>query len=70
MAELFRHTDEDGDTLVLESESEGWCTANIFNPGDGYARTCVYLDRDAALRLSDALLNHYGLKDITEEEAS
>jgi hypothetical protein len=68
MAELFRHTDEDGDTLWVVGVDYLRARPVVVSIDDHPVG--IFLDRDAALRLSDALLNHYGLKDITEEEAS
>jgi len=67
MAELFRHTDEDGDAVVLQSEAAGECTVNVFHSDEPYPRTCVYLDRDAALSLAAALVRYYGPEVLTEE---
>jgi hypothetical protein len=72
MAELFRHTDEDGDTVTLETEEEGQYTVNVFNLGDLHPRSCVYLDSAALLDFSKAIsvgLSFYSLKDITRDGA-
>jgi len=65
MAELFCHTDEDGDTLIVKEPpsllSERLAVFSI----DGQ-EACVYLDRDAALVLVDALVSFYSPKDLTE----
>lgn len=68
MAELYRHTDEDGDTVTLETEGEGECSVNIYSPNE-YAQVqlAVYLDEGAGRRLIDALLRYYGPKDSTDE---
>ncbi len=58
MAELFRYTDEDGDTVVLQTEAVGEYTVNVYHPDEPYPQTCVYLDRAAVLRLSAELLKH------------
>ncbi len=67
MAELFHHTDEDGDWLRMVETAEsssGHVTLNI-GEKKGW-RSAVYLDRDAALRLAGVLLEHFNPKDGTE----
>ncbi len=61
MAELFHHTDEDGDRLLVVGVEDLLDRPVVFaiNGQD----ECVFVDRDAALRLAAALLEHYNPKE-------
>lgn len=61
MAEIYRHTDEDGDAVKVSETVELAAPHLTVSIGDEKGWQCaVYLDRDAALRLADALLSYYG----------
>lgn len=59
MAELFRHTDEDGYRFVVERWADGGLMVSVF-PVQSFDRICAAdLPRDDALRLLAALQRHY-----------
>jgi len=63
MADLFHHTDTDGDQLAVLASGETFGHVEMLTVciGDEKGwRSAAYLDRDAALRLVGALLKHYG----------
>lgn len=59
MADLFYYTDKDGDSLRVYGcgDLDGRPTVFVI---DGQP-VGVFVDRDGALRLADALLSYYGL---------
>lgn len=69
MAEIFRHTDEDGDCIELISLNYDPGSLGVLT-GRGVAhKAAVCLSEDAGRRLLDALFKFYGSKDSIEEEA-
>lgn len=61
MADLFYYTDKDGDAVKVSETVELAGRHVTVSIGDEKGWQCaVYLDRDAALRLADALLSYYG----------
>jgi hypothetical protein len=70
MAELFRHTDEDGFTVrVREAIEIGAEQVMVANSGSSGREHVVLLDRDAALRLAAALLKHFEEQPLTPKES-
>lgn len=67
MAELFRHTDVDGDRIEVAEAVEigGRMVAVKIGDEKGW-QSAAYLDRGVALRLTDALLRYYGPLDDPE----
>lgn len=66
MAELFRHTDEDGDTLRVVGVDDLQGRPVVFSiDGEPVA---IFVERGAALRLAAALVGYYGLEVLTEDQ--
>jgi hypothetical protein len=62
VAELFRHTDPDGDQLAVLASGETFGHVEMLTVSIGDEkgwRSAAYLDRDAALRLAAALQEHF-----------
>lgn len=69
MADLYHHTDEDGFTVqVRESVEIAGRLVMVASSGPSGREHVTYLDRDAALRLADALLSYYGPEKLSEKE--
>jgi hypothetical protein len=71
LAELFRHTDEDGARLDVLSRNDGGLLVSTVRFGERPHLTCgatVDVPAVDGRRLLAALLKHYGSKDSIEEE--
>jgi hypothetical protein len=69
--ELFHHTDIDGDRLRLVTSVEMPGDLLTLSIGDGKGwSSAVYLNRDAALLLSDALFKHYASERAVSKDST